>query len=213
MSWPDQIWPKSYCRQMQTYATDCKKIKFSYCLDEEAWAEIHLFWNWLHWDGLAICPTSDTFSSHILGALILASGVGQSECKCLMFTNRNWFRDSWSVLLPRSLPPLPSLQAFCEIKVRPVGEYYGSTSTLFQGRLPGQFPSLWNPLFWLWRHSTTPSISEAGQWPFLFSCTENKVFTWAHLQRVELAVLSGEEKGALEMKSSRSDRGLYYFGQ
>lgn len=117
MSWPDQIWPKSYCRQMQTYATDCKKIKFSYCLDEEAWAEIHLFRNWLHWDGLAICPTCETFSSHILGALILASGVGQSKCKCLMFTNRNSFRDSWSVLLSRSLLPFPSL---CEIKVRPV---------------------------------------------------------------------------------------------
>lgn len=212
MSWPDQIWPKSHCRQMQTYATDCKKIKFSYCLDEEAWAEIHLFRNWLHWDGLAICPTCEMFSSHILGALILASGVGQSKCKCLMFTNRNWFRDSWSVLLPRSLPPFPSLQALWK-KSEASREYNGCTSTLFQGRLPGQFPSLSNLLLWLWRQSTTPSISEAGQWPFLFSRTENKVFTWAHLQRVELAVLSGGEKGALEMKSSRSDRGLYYFGQ
>lgn len=34
-------------------------------------------------------PTCETFSSHILMALILAGGVGQSECKCLMFANRN----------------------------------------------------------------------------------------------------------------------------
>lgn len=33
---PDQIWPQSYRRQMQTYATDCKKIKFGCCLDEDA---------------------------------------------------------------------------------------------------------------------------------------------------------------------------------
>lgn len=57
------------CRQMQTYASDCKKIKFSDCLDEGAQAAIRLFQIWLLCDGLAICPTHDILGSHILGEL------------------------------------------------------------------------------------------------------------------------------------------------
>lgn len=42
MLWPDQFWSKSYSTQMQTYATDCKKIEFSDSLDLEAQAAIRL---------------------------------------------------------------------------------------------------------------------------------------------------------------------------
>lgn len=51
-------------------------------------------------------------------ALIWASRVGQSECKCLMFTNRNWFRGScsFSHSLLRSLPARPRVSGFGKYK-------------------------------------------------------------------------------------------------
>lgn len=44
---------------------------------------------------------------------MLAGGVGQHECKCLMSTNRNWFRDSWP-----ALPPSLSTLASSKVQVR-----------------------------------------------------------------------------------------------
>lgn len=115
-------------------------------------------------------------SSRILVTLKLASGVGQSECKYLMFTNRNWFRDGCSIS-PPSLPGSLHSQVFkhCKIKVRAVEEENGSALTsLLQERLLGHFQSLSIILLCLCRQGITPSILELGSGPFCFPALQIK---------------------------------------
>lgn len=58
---PAQIWPESYCKQMQTYASACEKIKFRDCLDAVGAAWNHIFK--LYCRRIAICPTYKLLSN------------------------------------------------------------------------------------------------------------------------------------------------------
>lgn len=82
------------------------------------------------------------------------------------------------------------------------GDLWLSFNLLLLGEAPGQFWSLADSSC---DHADKAPHSQSGTLgsvpPSPLSHTGSKVFTWAHFLRVELAVLSGEEKRALTMKA------------